>query len=96
MKAVMVVYNNAIDPEVGEMMNASGIEHYTKFTSAFGKGPGSGPRLGDAVWPGGNNAVLVVTSPEAAQTLIRQVEVLQKDIPAEGLRAFWWEVEGMV
>jgi hypothetical protein len=95
MKAVLVIYNNAIDPEVNELLAAAGVEYFTKFTSVFGKGAASGPRLGDSVWPGGNNALLVITPPEKAKQLVGDVEKLQKDIPAEGLRVLWWEIEGM-
>jgi len=96
MKAVLVIYNDAIDPEVGAMLAAAGIEHFTKFMSVYGKGPGSGARLGDSIWPGGNNALLAVVPPEKADELVAGVRALQKDIPAEGLRVLWWQVEGMV
>ena len=95
MKAVLVIYNDAIDVEVSGMAASVGIEYFTKFGSVYGKGPGSGPRLGDSVWPGGNKAMLAVVPPEKASELVAAVKKLQQDIPAEGLRVVWWQVEGM-
>ncbi len=95
MKAVFVVYNDAIDPEVSEMLEKAGIEYFTKFTGVLGKGPGSGARLGDSVWPGGNMAVMAIVEPETAAKVVEEVKRLQDDIPAEGLRVMWWGVEGM-
>jgi hypothetical protein len=96
MKAVLVIYNEAIDLEVGSMLSSIGVEHFTKFTHVYGKGPGSGPRLGDSVWPGGNCALLAIVPPDKAGQVVSAVGKLQEDIPAEGLRVLWWSVEGMV
>jgi len=96
MKAVLVIYNEAIDLEVTEALPRAGIEFYTKFTGVLGKGSGSGARLGNSIWPGGNRAILAAVGDQEAERLIEQVRKLQRDIPAEGLRVMWWTVEGMV
>ena len=37
-KAVLIVHNAAIDAEVNELLKSAGIECYTKFRHALGRG----------------------------------------------------------
>jgi len=96
MKAVSVVYNEAIDEEVMEAFSRAGLEHYTKFTRVLGSGPGSGARLDDHVWPGANRVLLVFAEEEWVSALVREIGKLRESLSSEGLRAFWWEIEGSV
>jgi len=63
LKMVMVIYNEAIDLEVMEMLRKCAVVNYTKITAAFGKGATSGTHLGNDIWPGRNN-ILFVTCEE--------------------------------
>ncbi len=96
MKAVLVIYNEVIETEVAEVLERAGVGEFTKFPNVFGIGAGSGPRLGDNVWPGSNNALLVVAPKEKAQALIDGVQALRETMSDAGLRAFWWQIEGMM
>ncbi len=96
MKAVMVVFNESIEVEVADALAAAGVEFYTKFPRVLGSGAGSGPRLGNDVWPGTNTALLAVASDELAAALVNRVRELRKRLADVGLRAFWWDMEGMV
>lgn len=96
MKAVLVVFNETIEPEVQDALKSAGIEYYTKFPQVLGTGPGSGPRLGDTVWPGANTALLAVAPEALATALVEKIKELRKQMADAGLRAFWWGLEGMV
>lgn len=96
MKAVMIVYNEAIEQEVANAVASAGVEEYTKMTGVLGSGAGSGPRLGDSVWPGANNTIFVIAEDPLAGKLTDVVAELRKSVGDAGLRAFWWTVEGML
>lgn len=92
-KMVMVVYNEAIDAEVMELMAGCGIKNYTKITAACGRGETSGSHFGNDIWPGRNNILHIVCSGEEAKALLGGVRILRKELGAEGVKAFVWPLE---
>ena len=72
MKLVMIAYNEALDEEANEILRANGVEGFTKWTKAYGKGRASGPHLGTHIWPKANNVVMAVVEDEQAARLIGQ------------------------
>ena len=94
MKAVLIVHNMAIDEEVNSALSALGIDCYTKFTKVLGKGKVSGPHLNTAVWPGANNATLVIVEQEKAAEIMQKIrEMAAQSYGREGLKAFMWQIE---
>ena len=59
MKMVMLVYNEALDNEVMEILDSCAVKNYTKITEVFGCGASSGTHLGTDIWPGRNNLLYV-------------------------------------
>ncbi len=96
MKLVLIAYNEAIDDEVMEQLNAVGIEGYTKWTEVLGKGQASGPHLLSHVWPKGNNALLVVTDDASAKRLLEAIRGLKQTAAKEGVKAFLLPVEEVI
>ncbi|MFH1440969.1 MAG: PG0541 family transporter-associated protein, partial [Candidatus Omnitrophota bacterium] len=66
MKMVMVVYNEAIDMEVMEILESCALKNYTKVTGVYGRGETSGVHLGSDVWPGRNNILYVASQQNEA------------------------------
>ncbi len=93
MKLVLIAYNEAIDDEVMDQLDAVGIEGYTKWTEVLGKGQASGPHLLSHVWPKGNNALLVVAEDASAQKLLEAIRGIRKAAAKEGVKAFVLNVE---
>lgn len=93
MKAVLIMHNIAIDNEVNEALKSIGIECYTKFTNALGKGKISEPHLDTDVWPGTNYGTFVVAKENTAKKLMENVRQLRKKLGTEGIKAFMWEIE---
>ena len=93
MKLVLIAYNEAIDDEVMEQLDAVGIEGYTKWTEVLGKGQASGPHLLSHVWPKGNNALVVVTEDASAEKLLEAIRNLKQTATREGIKAFLLPVE---
>jgi len=93
MKMVMLVYNEAIDDEMMEILDSYGLKNYTKIKGAFGRGGTSGTHLGDDVWPGRNNILYVACQEVEGVKVIVRVKELRKSLGKEGLKAFTWKIE---
>jgi hypothetical protein len=93
-KMVMISYNEAIDAEVMDILEQSCVlNNYTKIPGIFGKGSSSGTHLGDDIWPGRNNLLLIVCSEKEAQALISSVKQLRTKLGKEGIKAFVLAIE---
>lgn len=95
MKMVMIVYNEAIDMEVMEVLPRNGLKNYTKIMGAFGRGTTSGTHLGNDVWPGKNNLLYVACEEKQAQQILERIKELRKKLGAEGIKAFAWPLESV-
>lgn len=92
-KMIMVIYNEAMDMEVMEVLKSCGLKNYTKIMGAFGKGTTSGTHLGDDIWPGRNNILCVCCEEKEAKQMISCVKELRKKLGHEGIKAFILPVE---
>jgi hypothetical protein len=83
-----LIANRAVEDDLFEAFRELGIaQHYTKFPVVHGVG-GSGPRMGDSVWPEENFA-LVIWCPDAEARLIsRAVASVKLRFPSEGIKLF--------
>ena len=89
----MIVYNEAIDQEVMEVLGGCTLQSYTKIMGAFGKGLISGTHLGNDIWPGRNNILYIVCEEKDARQLISCVKELRKKLGREGIKAFVLPIE---
>lgn len=94
MKMLMLVFNEAIDEEVMELLQACGTNNYTRINGIFGKGNSSGTHLGTDTWPGRNNSLLLAVSDEQAEQALACIRTLRTTLGAEGIKAFVWKLEG--
>ncbi|MFA5093137.1 MAG: PG0541 family transporter-associated protein [Candidatus Omnitrophota bacterium] len=95
MKMVMIVYNEALDNELMEILASAGQKNYTKQSGVFGRGTTSGIHLGTDIWPGLNNILYLATEDEAAKKIIAAVRQLRKNIGVEGAKAFLLPIEDL-
>lgn len=95
MKMIMIVYNEAVDLEVMEMLENCGLKNYTKIGETFGRGTSSGTHLGTDIWPGMNNILYVASPDDAAQKALAAVKELRQSLGKEGVKAFVWQLEEM-
>jgi len=93
MKMVMIVYNEAIDAEVMEILEACGLKNYTLTAAAFGRGSRSGTHLGNDIWPGRNNILYTVCQDTDAKLILSKIRELRKILGHEGVKAFILPVE---
>jgi len=87
-KMVMLIYNEAIDAEVMEVLKNCGLENYTKIMGAFGKGRTSGTHLGNDIWPGRNNILYIACEESRVKQFLSCIKELRKELGKEGIKAF--------
>jgi len=92
-KAVLIVHNAAIDPEIDELLKSVGVTCYTKFADVLGRGQLSEPHLNTEVWPGVNYATLVIVEDDKARVAMDGVRRMRQTHGSEGVKAFLWEIQ---
>ncbi len=95
LKMVMIVYNEAVDSEVMEVLKNCQAKNYTKIAATFGKGDSSGTHLGNDIWPGINNILYISCEEKQAQQIISSIKELRKSLGKEGVKAFVWPIEAL-
>lgn len=93
MKMAMVVYNEAIDMELMDACERCELKNYTKLTGVFGKGNTSGTHLGNDIWPGRNNILLIAADEAKLKQLFSYIKELRDKLGHEGVKAFVWALE---
>jgi len=92
-KAVLIVHNAAVDVEVNELLKSVGIDSYTKFPDALGRGRLSEPHLNTEVWPGVNCGTLIVVDDDRARAAMDGIRKMRQTLGSEGVKAFLWEIQ---
>lgn len=92
MKAVLIIHNTALEPDVAEILKAAHLDCFTKFPDILGRGILSEPHLNIEVWPQTNTGTFVVTEDDKAEHILEAVRHLRKTLGSEGIKAFAWEI----
>lgn len=95
-KMIMLVYNEAIDDEVMEILSRCALSNYTKLIKIYGKGKTSGTHLGNDVWPGLNNILYIACKDGEAKQLTEEIRVARTTLGKEGIKAFTMPLEEVV
>ena len=83
-----IIANHSVEENILETLRKEGVgKYYTKYPTIFGVGS-SGPRMGDAVWPEENFALVIWCEEEEARTIKRLVESVKERFPDEGVKVF--------
>lgn len=88
MKMVMIVFNEAIEPEIMEILERCGTRNFTKITEAYGRGNTSQSHEGNDVWPGRNTIFYVACQEQDARKVLASVKELRTTLGKEGVKAF--------
>lgn len=97
MKMVLISYYVGIEEELMELLSSLGIEGYTKWERALGRGRTSGPHLGTHIWPKTNALLSIALEDLQASQLIEKLQELKgTPLGREGIKAFLWPLEKMV
>ena len=83
-----IIANHSVEENILDALKYEGVgKYYTKYPSIFGVGT-SGPRMGDAIWPEENFALVIWCEEEEADGIARAVEFVKKKFPDEGIKMF--------
>lgn len=99
MKLAFVIHNEYLTPRVMELLKDAGIDYYTRWGQAHGKGPGTEPHVGSGGFAS-TNAVLMIGFPEDAPlaALIKAITAANEEITraADKIRLFQLPLERIV
>ncbi|MDR2393802.1 MAG: hypothetical protein LBD93_06580 [Treponema sp.] len=85
---IEIVANHSVEDNIMEALKHEGVgKFYTKYPSVFGVGA-RGPRMGDAIWPEENFALVIWCEEEEARGIERAVQSVKKSFPDEGIKLF--------
>ena len=85
---VEIIANHSVEENILEALANEGAgKHYSKYPSVFGVGS-SGPRMGDAIWPEENFAMVIWCEQEEAEAIVRAVAKVKEKFPDEGMKVF--------
>ncbi len=94
MKAIMIVYNQAMTEKMEYLLEKLNIRGFTQWPMVYGTGTTDGePRMGTHTWPEMNSAILTIVNDKLVDTLLEKVKKLDTLNKEVGIRAFVWSVE---
>jgi len=94
MKAVMIIFNQALTEKVEYMLDFLNIKGFSMWEDVKGRGTHSGePRMGTHTWPEINSAVLAIVENDKVDSLLAKVKKIDEINAEVGIRAFVWSVE---
>ena len=93
LKMVLVAYSAGLEPEVSEIVKASGATGFTRWERAAGAGRTSGTHMDSHIWPDFNHVAAVVADAETVSRIMAGVRELRRTEGARGIKAFVLPVE---
>jgi hypothetical protein len=99
MKLAFLVHNQLLAPQVMDLLECAGIDYYTRWHNAQGKGRGTEPHLGRGSY-GSTNSVMMIAFDEEAplQKLIGSIAEANETIKraSDKIRLFQLPLERIV
>ena len=99
MKLALVVHNEYHTSKMMALLTNAGIDYYTRWTRAEGKGHGTEPHTGKGGFPSTNTVVMIAFREDGPlKALISEIEAANAEItrPADKFRLFAVPLERMV
>jgi len=94
MKSVFIVYNQAYNEEIIDMLEEMGQRGFTRWDGIEGRGSVDGkPHMGSHGWPEQNHAILTMVDDDKVAPLLAALKSKDEEAPELGLRAFVWNIE---
>ena len=94
MKAILIVYNQAYNQEIVELLEGCGQRGYTVWEEIGGRGSETGePHLGNHAWPTQNHALLTAVPDSLVPQIMNLLRATDRDNEKLGLRAYVLPVE---
>lgn len=89
MKAVWILHDLVLTDEIQDILDEMGIVGMSRWKRMTGRGPKSGTRMDNHVWPGANSGTVAVVDDEVAARLLGRLQILRDEVGAKtGVWAF--------
>jgi hypothetical protein len=83
-----IIANRSVEENILEAIAKENAgKYYTKYPVVYGIGS-TGPRMGDAVWPEENFAIVIWCGEDEARRIERAVDFVKAQFPDEGIKLF--------
>ena len=87
MKMVWIMHDVVLTDEMQDLLNERGIVGVSRWNRMVGRGPKSGSRMDNHVWPGANSGAFVVVEDEMAARLMGRLKLLRDEVG--GMTGVW-------
>ena len=85
---IEIIANHSVEENIQEALKKEDAgKYYTKYPGIFGVGS-AGSRMGDAVWPEENFALIIWCEEEEALAIERAINSVKEKFPGEGIKLF--------
>jgi hypothetical protein len=85
---IEIIANHSVEENILEAFAREQVgKYYTKIPNIYGVGS-AGPRMGDAIWPEENFALVIWCEEEEARGIKQAVESVKEKFPGEGIKLF--------
>jgi len=85
---VEIIANQSVEENILEALAKEEVgKFYTKYPNILGVGT-SGPRMGDAIWPEENFALVIWCDKDEAIKIVKAIRAVKKKFPGEGIKIF--------
>lgn len=99
MKMAFIVHNEYYAPRVLQMMKSAGIDYYTRWDKALGKGHGTEPHLGTGAFASTNSVLMIAFREDGPlEALVGEISAANREIkrPDDHIRLFQLPLERIV
>ena len=79
MKTLWITYDIVLDEDILRLLEEFQVVGFTRWPRMTGRGPNSGARLDDHVWPGANAAVMTVQPDDLVDRLMERLQALRNE-----------------
>ena len=87
MKMVWIMHDVVLTDEMQGLLDELGIVGVSRWNRMVGRGPKSGARMDNHVWPGANSGAFVVVEDEMAARLMGRLKLLRDEVG--GMTGVW-------
>ena len=89
MKMVWMLHDIVLSDEIQNILDELGVIGVTRWPRLAGRGPKSGARMDNHVWPGANSATFAVVEADVAARLMGRLQALRDEVGSKtGVWAF--------
>ena len=94
MKAVFIVYNQALTERVQQMLDKLNVRGFSQWQDVKGRGSETGePHMGTHTWPAMNSATITIVEDHMVARIMEKVALINETAQLQGIRAFSWQIE---